>query len=669
MFRWKSALLIVLFVSPVMAGAQWNPFDFDSLERVVNGLPGDTTKLQRYDELSWGSLLSAEGARFTEEADSLARRLMGASDPRVRVVANYYHIRMAFHRGYRAKFRRDMPEAIRQLTFATDHFAALAYHMPWSDAMDGLGVVSRAIHLPERALHQFTAQRDTLLKHAPHAIPNIVRARIHRAAALRDLSRFQEGHAELDACDSSISSYAALVLVERAFMFGAEGDSVEAVATFRRAERLVVDEPVQWNRIPVLEPAARFYLDAGVPAEATRAMKLCVDIAQKVGDKAAWCGCKVITGEALLRSGDVLAAERELTAAMDTARTYGFIGISRESGDDGSMVRVAAILKDVYKAQGRIADALAMTERWTAWKDTLRIIEGRDELLRFDLREQELTDSIAEAKRLDEAIRGYRETIEAERSRRNVELAVGLSALVIALLVAWFLFNRRAQERKLAELELRRTQQEHMIAALHMHERMSEDLHEDLGAGLSALKLWSEMDLADETDPRRRQQLAKRSAMADELVASLRQIIWALNSPTTGLKQLVDYLVDYAHLYCAQHDLRLRAEVSGPWPAIQLSAEQRRYTFLAVKEILMNTVKHAGADRVEMQVRWNGALVIELHDNGTGSSGTIDALPGNGLRNMQRRIVSLGGAVSMDGSQGMRITVRVPFAVRNESSS
>ncbi len=662
MFRWKSPLLVVLCVSPTMANAQWNTFDRDSLERAIRIMPDDTTKLIQYDALSWAYLLSTQGDHITEAADSLALRLMNAADPRVRVLANYYHPRMAFHRGYRAKFRRDMPEAISQFTLATDHFATLAYHMPWSDAMDGLGVVSRAIHLPERALHQFTAERDTLLLHAPHAIPNIVRARIHRAAALRDLSRFQEGHAELDACDSSNSAYAALVLVERAFMFAAQGDTSKAVAAFRRAENVVANDAVQWNRIPALEPAARFYFDAGLTTEAERVVRQCIEVADKVGDKAAWCGCKVITGEVLMRRGDAIRAEHELTAAMDTARKYNYIGISRESGDDGGMVRAAEILKDVYKAQGRTADALAMTERWTAWKDTLRIIEGRDELLRFDLRQQELTDSIADAKRLEEATRGYRETIQEERSRRNVELAVGLSALVIAILVAWFLFNRRRQERKLADLELRRAQQEHMIAALRMHERMSEDLHEDLGAGLSALKLWSEMDLADETDPRRRQQLAKRSAMADELVASLRQIIWALNSPSTGVKQLVDYLVDYAHLYCAQHGLRLRAVVGGPWPNIQLSAEQRRYPFLAVKEILMNTVKHAEADLLEMRVTWNNALVIELHDNGKGSSGTIDALPGNGLRNVQRRIVSLGGTVTMDGSKGMRITVRVPFA-------
>lgn len=661
MFRWKRSLWILLCIAQAAAHAQWNTHDSHSLERATRDMPEDTTKLIQYDMLSWGSLLSTEGARFTEACDSLALRLMDAADPRVRELANYYHPRMAFHRGYRAKFRRDMPEAIRQFTFATDHFATLGYHQPWSDAMDGLGVVSRAIHLPERALHQFTLERDTLLLRHPDATPNIVRARIHRAAALRDLSRFQEAHAELDACDSSSAKWFALVMVERALLHAAEGDTSKAAATFLRAERLVVNEPVQWDRIPILEPAARFYLDAGFTSEALRTVEQCVDVARMVGDKAAWCGCKVITGEALMRGADVTAAEHNLTTAMDTARKYNYIGISRESGDDGGMVRAAEILKEVYKAQGRTADALAMTEQWTAWKDTLRIIEGRDELLRFDLRQQELNDSIADAKRLDEATRGYRETIQEERARRNVELAIGLSAFVVAVLVAWFLFNRRRQERKLADLELRRTQQEHMIAALRMHERMSEDLHEDLGAGLSALKLWSEMDLADETDPHRRKQLEKRSAMADELVASLRQIIWALNSPTTGVKQLVDYLVDYAHLHCAQHGLRLRAEANGPWPDVKLSAEQRRYPFLAVKEVLTNTVKHAGADLVEMKVGWNNALVIDLHDNGKGSSGTIDALPGNGLRNMQRRIVSLGGAVSMDGTKGMRIKVRVPL--------
>ena len=661
MFRCKSILYLVLCIAPALARSQWAPFNIDSLERAVMRMPADTFKLQQYEVLSWGNLLSVKGTRVTEAGDSLALRLMREADPRVRLVANYCHIRLAFHRGYRAKFRRDMPEAIRQFTLATDHFAALGYYAAWSAAMDGLGVVSRAIHLPERALHQFSQERDTLLHHAPADVPSVVRARIHCAAALRDLSRFREAHTELDACDMTIPSDAALVLVERALLFSAEQDTAKAAAAFRRAESVVANDPVQWNRIPVLEPAARFYFDAGLTVEANRAMKLCAQVAQKVGDKAAWCGCTVITGEALMRAGDVAGAERALVMAMDTARKYGYIGISRESGDDGGMVRAADIMRKVYKAQGRTADALDITERWTTWKDTLRMIEGRDELLRFDLRQQELNDSISETKRLDEMTRGYRETIQGERSRHNIELTVGLSALVISLIAAWFLFNRRRQEHKLADLELQRAQQEHMIAALHMHERMSEDLHEDLGAGLSALKLWSEMDLADEIDPRRRQQLAKRSAMADELVASLRQIIWALNSPTTGVKRIVDYLVDYAHLYCAQHGLRLRADVGDNWPSLTLSAEQRRYPFLAVKEILMNTVKHANADQVELRITWNEALVIELHDNGKGSPSTLEALPGNGLRNLQRRIVSLGGEVRMDGSQGMRIMVRVPL--------
>lgn len=661
MFFRHRFLLACLCALPALAIAQWNTVDHDSLERVVRSMPDDTVKLQRYSELAWSRLLSTDGAAITEAADSLAERLMQHPDAQTRDVATYYHSRLAFQRGYQLKFRRDMGGAVREFR------KAMALIDPTEDAnayatpLDGLGVVSRALHMPQRALEQFTAERDTLLHFLTGPTPDLVRAQIHVAAALRDLGRLEEALTQLDQCVAFWPEWTAQVLVERGMVWHHRGDTARTLAFFAEAWGLVKDHPVAWDRIPVLEPAARACLDLGRTREALMYAGECIRVADQTRDIPAWCGCTVVDGETRLRMGDVAGAERRLLAALDTATAYNYIGISRESGDDGGMVHAAEILKDVYKAQGRTADALAMTERWAAWKDTLRTIEGRDELLRFDLRQQELTDSIAEAKRLDEATRGYRETIHAERSRRNVELIVGLSALVVAVLVAWFLFNRRRQERKLAELELRRTQQEHMIAALRMHERMSEDLHEDLGAGLSALKLWSEMDLADETDPRRKQQLAKRSAMADELVASLRQIIWALNSPTTGVKQLVDYLVDYAHLHCAQHGLRLRAEANGPWPDIKLSAEQRRYPFLAVKEILMNTVKHAGADRVDMRVTWNKALVIDLHDNGKGSSSTIDALPGNGLRNVQRRIVALGGEVTMDGSRGMRITVRVPF--------
>jgi signal transduction histidine kinase len=153
--------------------------------------------------------------------------------------------------------------------------------------------------------------------------------------------------------------------------------------------------------------------------------------------------------------------------------------------------------------------------------------------------------------------------------------------------------------------------------------------------------------------------------MADELVASLRQIIWAMNSPSTTVKQLVDYLVDFAHLYCAQHGLSLHAESDSDWPAISLQPEQRRNPFLALKESLHNTVKHSGADRVDLSITWDNALVIDVRDNGKGTIADPDQLPGNGLRTMKRRISAIGGKVLLDGTQGMRVLIRLPMPPRS----
>ena len=90
------------------------------------------------------------------------------------------------------------------------------------------------------------------------------------------------------------------------------------------------------------------------------------------------------------------------------------------------------------------------------------------------------------------------------------------------------------------------------------------------------------MDLSEETDPRKQQLIQDRAALADELVASLRQVTRAMNSPASTVKNMVDHLNDSAHLYCARHGLRLQAEVDRDWPSILLSADQRRDPYLVL---------------------------------------------------------------------------------------
>lgn len=200
-------------------------------------------------------------------------------------------------------------------------------------------------------------------------------------------------------------------------------------------------------------------------------------------------------------------------------------------------------------------------------------------------------------------------------------------------------------------------------AVLAERMRIAGDMHDDLGAGLSALKLRSEMALRVEKDPEKREQLGSLARTAGELIGNMRQIIWTMNTDQSSLADLISYTTNYARNYGAENGLDMAIELPHAWPAIELSAEQRRNIFLVVKEALHNTVKHAAARTVRLNVKLSGGLVVSIEDDGVGLPKHAQESVGNGLRNMQRRIGALGGTLEMSAGPhgGTTIRFRVPL--------
>lgn len=657
----RTGVLVLLLCWSATAAGQLNNTLRDSLEQLLETRKGPLERLEPLRELAWSHLFSDKGLPYLQELDSLTARYLEHPDSTVHREILAYRSAMFYQRGYRYKFHRNMAAAQRDFRDALRLARDVRDTLLMANALSALGVSYQAIGLPDQALRYYDKELELILSTKERSTMYTSDIRQHKADALMRMGRFTEARSELLQCDTVAFDRQALTLMGLARLEAFKGDTTAALGLMVRAKWYGSRTPQPWDGIAVLEPMARLQLQAGHAHDALATATEAITLARSIGDEAALAGCLVIAGQAHMMLGDELSAERAFVEAMAIAERNGYIGLSRESGDDGSMLRAAEELKDLYKAQGRTMEALHMSELCTAWKDSIHTFEGRDELLRSDLQQAQLTDSIADVQRVLEATQELQTILEQERGQRRFTLTVGVFALCIVSFLIFYLMNRRKQERLTMGHELQRQEQERMIHDLRMRELMSDDLHEELGAGLSALKLWSEMDLAEETDPRRRQLLANRSAMANELVSSLRQIIWAMNSPTTTVKQLVDYLVDFAHLHCAQHGLRLQAECGQYWPTISLGPEQRRIPFLALKEVLNNTVKHSGADRVELRITWDGGLTIDVHDNGKGTTSAPEELPGNGLRNMKRRITTLGGHVRFDGSQGMRVHIVLPM--------
>lgn len=193
--------------------------------------------------------------------------------------------------------------------------------------------------------------------------------------------------------------------------------------------------------------------------------------------------------------------------------------------------------------------------------------------------------------------------------------------------------------------------------------RISKDIHDDLGAGLSEIGLLC--DLARrEGLPGAEAHLEQISGTARELVHNMDEIVWAVNPRHDTLPSLVTYICMFADEYLTLADIELRLDLPATVPPLPLTSDVRHNLFLAVKETLRNVVTHAHARQVDLRLRGEGPrLAIGIEDDGAG----FDVLAveagglGEGLRSLRERLAAIGGRAEVHSrpGQGTRVELVV----------
>jgi signal transduction histidine kinase len=99
-------------------------------------------------------------------------------------------------------------------------------------------------------------------------------------------------------------------------------------------------------------------------------------------------------------------------------------------------------------------------------------------------------------------------------------------------------------------------------------------------------------------------------------------------------------------------------------PDQTLEPKCRHHFFLAVKECLHNSLKHAGATRVQITSEIaDQSLRVAVSDNGCGFEPGVVGQQGEGLRNMQERMKAVAGRLEMVSrpGTGTRLTFEMPL--------
>ena len=203
------------------------------------------------------------------------------------------------------------------------------------------------------------------------------------------------------------------------------------------------------------------------------------------------------------------------------------------------------------------------------------------------------------------------------------------------------------------ELAILKAQQEE-------RDRISSDMHDELGSGMTAIRLMSEI-LKNRMKENTPSEIVKISQSANELLTKMNGIIWSMNSENDSLDNLISYLRAYALEYLDGTSILCKMHIPETIPDKKLPGDKRRNVFLCVKETLNNALKHSNASELNIDIEINHSLKIKIADNGVGIDLKNLKKFGNGLKNMFRRMESIGGSFKVENNDGTLTTLELPL--------
>jgi signal transduction histidine kinase len=197
--------------------------------------------------------------------------------------------------------------------------------------------------------------------------------------------------------------------------------------------------------------------------------------------------------------------------------------------------------------------------------------------------------------------------------------------------------------------------------ARELHDSVSQALY---GIGLGARTARTMLDRS-ELDAATTEKLASPLdyvlSLADAGLAEMRALIFELRPDALANEGLVAALERHAAVVRTRHKLAVALDLCDE-PDVSLEVKEALYRI--AQEALNNAVKHAGAAQVRIRLaREDGALLLEIGDDGAGFDPSLD-YPGHlGLASMEERAERHGGSLEIESAPGAGTTIRARLPV------
>jgi PAS domain S-box-containing protein len=256
-----------------------------------------------------------------------------------------------------------------------------------------------------------------------------------------------------------------------------------------------------------------------------------------------------------------------------------------------------------------------------------------------------------------------------ERKKAEQELRKAEEQRRIARELAYSELEKQVRERT-AELEQSNQQLRELSARLIRSQdderrRIARELHDSAGQYLGAVSIALEMARREQDSATRKMEEA--AEMAKGCAGEIRTISHLLHPPLLEELGLASAAQWYAEGFAARSGIQVQVEI--PKQLDRLGNNVELVLFRILQEALTNIHRHSGSKTASIRIGADGQQAwLDVQDQGRGIPGAASGefRPGIGITGMRERVKDLSGTLEISSDQsGTRVRAILPLAARH----
>ena len=333
------------------------------------------------------------------------------------------------------------------------------------------------------------------------------------------------------------------------------------------------------------------------------------------------------------------------------------ISLHKQFGLLMELPRIYKMLSEVYSKKGNSGKAYDYLLKHINLRDSTLNMARLNSIKYLEM-ERAQQESIEEISKLQD------ENLDKDRElskQRTITIFAIVTALVVfLLLIVLYIFFR--QKRRLFQKEKEMLSIRSMLKGQEEErERIAKDLHDGIVSDLTGLRMY----LDEKSENLNPDVVEKIIAISQEV----RVISHNLSSPMffeSNFEEVIkNYIDQFTHSNNFEVKLMFYPQIN--WDEITQNTQRELYRI--VQEIVNNTIKHAEASKITIQViKHDDSLNLTIEDNGKGFLEEFSN-SGRGIRNVKERISLLNGELTIESvpEKSTLFVIDIPL-IENEIS-